>query len=236
MDRSPILNNAGALALSNGHVAVALELFRGALESKLAFERTHPPDGGGKAEPEPLERCMAPACVLRAEAHLSQIEAYSTPNAIEDTYPVLEAVQEPAIPYEIQGYSPYVCQQPFELPLNRTASTQLTSATIVFNLGLVHQLVSKSSAKATAFYEIAAALLSGEDPTIQSALLRVALMNNYGALSYLNGEGEILVLCMEHLSRVLRAPHPVIATEVEGNIHRNITWFLAPPHGGSPAA
>jgi hypothetical protein len=164
------------------------------------------------------------------------MEVYSSPNAIEETNPVLEIVQEPAVPYETQGYSPYICQRPFELPLNRTTSTQLTSAAIIFNLGLVHQVVSKASAKATAFYEIAAALLSSEDSSGESALLRVALMNNYGVLSYLNGEGEALALCMEHLSTVLREPHPVIDTEIERNIHRNINWFLTPLNGGSPAA
>jgi hypothetical protein len=171
---------------------------------------------------------------LRAEAHLAHIEAYSAPSAIEEPNPVLETVRDPAVRYE--GYTPYMCRQPFQLPMTPNTSKQLTSSTIVYNLGLVHQVVSKVSAKAAAFYEISSALLSSEAPTDETFLLRVALMNNFGVWSYLNGEGETLSLCMDHLSTVLREPHPEVDADIERYVKRNILWFLTPPTGGSPAA
>jgi hypothetical protein len=237
MDRSATFNNAGALAFANGHKSVALELFRGALESKLAFERAHPPTSTSpQVESRSRERCVTPESVLRAEGHLSRMDLYSTPNHNDEPYPVLEIAQEPAIPYDIQGFEPYLWQQPFQLSTTSSASSQVTSAIIVYNLGLIHQIASRTSAKAAAFYEISAALVASEDPTADSALLRVALMNNFGVWSFINGEGEALGTCMEHLSMVLREPHPMVDADVERNVQRNVQWFLAPPNGGSPAA
>jgi hypothetical protein len=233
MDRSLVFNNAGARALSHGHKAVALELFRGALETKLAFERQNPP--GGTTHTEPVERCITPECVLRAESHLSHMDEYSTQNEVEELTPVLDSVDDAIIPFADRGYDPYVYALPFQLP-SASASTQLTSAIIVFNLGLVHQIASRTSAKAAAFYEIAAALLASEAPSPESVVLRVAMLNNFGVWSYENGDGESLRTCMEHLSNVLQQARPSLDQQVEDSIKRNIDWLLTPPNGGSPAA
>lgn len=265
MDRSLAFNNAGAQALSHGHSSVALELFRGALETKLAHERLNPPPpepsmeeeydyedeeyygheegmAGGLydkgAQPEsPPERCVTPECVVRAENHLSRMDEYTIQNATDESHPTSEPPSDsPAVPYESRGFDPYLYELPFHLPSNGTASTQLTSAIIVFNLGLVHHLASRTSAKAAAFYEIAAALLAGEVPAQDSALLRVVLLNNFGAWSYENGDGESLRTCAEHLSTLVREARQWIDPQVERQVQRNVDWLLTPPTGGSPAA
>ena len=257
MDRSRYenLNNAGVLALSNGHVRAALDFFRGALETKLAYERMHPPmdvdestgvtdnedlwEQGGRPEGNEgpvMERCVTPDCVIRAENHLSNLDYFRTQREDTETSPVLEeGCLEPVIPYESRDFNPYLYLKPFELSRN-PASTQLTSAIIVFNLGIVHHKGSRTSTKAAAFYEIAAALLSTEPVGDDNMLLRVAMMNNFGVWCFENGDGESLRTCMERLSTVLQNSGHSIETSVEQQVQRNISWLLTPPNGGSPAA
>ena len=142
----------------------------------------------------------------------------------------------PAVPLESRGYNPFIYLQPFELPNTSFASTQLTSAVIVFNLGLVHHCASRNSPKTAAFYEIAAALLSSDLDLMRSSLLRTAIINNFGVWCYENGEGESTRMCMEHLSRIIDASCTTMSTVVEEGIRLNIQWLLTPPTGGSPAA
>jgi hypothetical protein len=56
MDRSATYNNAGVRLMSAGNNSAALELFRGALESKLSFERR---SFSGRDD-APVERCVSP--------------------------------------------------------------------------------------------------------------------------------------------------------------------------------
>lgn len=234
MDRSLVFNNAGALVLHNGHSRVALELFRAALESKLAYERAHPPDAPMASDP--VDRCVTPECVVRAEGHLTNMECYSSEVDPTQPNPALEdGIIEPAVPLASLGFLPFLYLQPFRLPSSGTSS-QLTSSIIVFNLGLVHHHASRTSAKAAAFYEIAAALLGGEPPSRDSAVLRLALMNNFGVWCYENGDGESLGTCVEHLSSLLQHARPMLDAGIHESITNNIKWLLTPPNGGSPAA
>jgi len=354
MDRSVAFNNAGVMALNNGYRRAALELFRGALETKLVLERslsgmgpavveeddddsmsTATNDDGNNNSNNPAEHSMdlqeddehqqeriyeqpqprqqrlsarpsssssqptvvpqdvavperqdalqqqqqqQPECVIRAESHLSNLSRYSTPldeserrmlaaanggdeasaSAIE------EGISDPVIPYANRDFNPYIYLRPFPLPSQQQqqqqqqqrgssppedsiSATQITSAVIVFNLGLVHHHASRRSAKAAAFYEISAALLSAEPISRSTVLLRVAIMNNFGVWCYENGNdnGETLRTCMEHLSTVLDYARrldngidgtSVIDRDVEESVTNNINYIITPPNGGSPAA
>ena len=248
-DRSYLFNNAGVRMMGEGNFVVALDFFRGALESKLAYERTNGPFGNVNAA-QPLlllnQRCVTPSS---DEGDSPEME--SDPQPPPEPEPNIDSEGEPRIspapdtsnnddmstpvPAESRGYQPFLFRHPFELPDGLT-STERTSATIVFNLGLVHHLQSRTSERAAAFYEISAALLATEPDSPASTLIKIALLNNFGIWCYENGDGESLRTCMEHLSAVVERISFPLSPDVARGVHANVQWLLTPPNGGSPAA
>jgi len=261
-DRSHVFNNAGALMMGAGNVQVALDLFRGALESKLSYERSlHSAMGA-------VQRCVTPDCVAAAENHLTdmdsllvssigesddegsieqEIHTTSYADSQEQASTTTISVSSPpdsgwrqdhtVVPEESRGYNPYLYKSPFQLTAASRTSSEETSAIIIFNLGLVHHIEWRNSPKAAAFYEISAALLAGQQMSSQTSLLKVALLNNFGVWCYDNGDGESLRTCVEHLSTLIEATPPVhLSNEVAEGIRANIRWLLTPPNGASPAA
>ena len=243
-----------------GNGQIALDLFRGALEAKLQYERSIRPSRGAVVQDNnplfPIQRCVTPDCVSTAESHLSQMSSNATDAEAEDGIsPTSGPSQDQdiqrftsamtgegpeqsgtVVPEESRGYCPYFYRTPFDLSDTSRTSTELTSAIIVFNLGLVHHHEWRNSPKAAAFYEISAALLSSEPDTEQSVLLKIALLNNFGIWCYENGDGESLRTCMEHLSTVVENSSIPLAPEIAEGVRRNVQWLLTPPNGGSPAA
>lgn len=236
-DRSHAYNNAGAVCLESGREEVALDLFRGALEAKLTYERSQQSN-----HVETNQRCVTPDCLSTAEDHLTNLPNYleqpSPDPSLEGMEPMSSSsvpTRADSVPIESRGYNPYLYAQPFAIQSNST-STQLTSAIIVFNLGLVYQLMSRSAQKAAAFYEISAALLGNEAECIDTTLVRIAMMNNFGVWCYENGEEESLRMCMEELLMVLDSSAGTMTMEVQEGVRSNIRWFITPPTGASPAA
>jgi hypothetical protein len=233
VDRSPAFNNAGVVYLKSGRAEVALDLFRGALEAKLTYERSQQSD-----YVETNQRCVTPDCLITAENHLANLPNYlvhPSPEQLELISPSRVLTETDLVPVESRGYNPYLYAQPFELPSNST-STQLTSAIIVFNLGLVYQTMSRIAPKAAAFYEIAAALLLNEGEFIETTMLRIAMMNNFGVWCYENGDGGAVRTCMEQVSMILDRSGDIMPMEVQEGVRLNIRWFITPPTGASPAA
>jgi hypothetical protein len=143
------------------------------------------------------------------------------------------------VPAQSRGYDPYIYRIPFQIP-EEPLSTQIISSIIVFNLGLVHQLASRESSKAAAFFEISAALLASLPESRETLLLRMVLLNNFGVWCFENGDGESMRTCMEHLTIALQDAMQdqtlaIDESTVEG-IRSNIQGLLTPLHGGSPAA
>jgi hypothetical protein len=238
-DRSSAYNNAGVACLESGREEVALDLFRGALEAKLTYERSQLSN-----HVEPNQRCVTPECLSTAEDHLANLPNYleqqspeSSPEGMEPMSSSRLPTTTDSVPIESRGYNPYLYAQPFAFQSSST-STQLKSAIIVFNLGLVYQIMSRSAPKAAAFYEISAALLVNEAEFIDTTLLlRIAMMNNFGVWCYENGEGESLRMCMEQLSMLLDClAAGTLRMEVQDGVRSNIRWFINPPTGASPAA
>jgi tetratricopeptide (TPR) repeat protein len=239
-DRSRAYNNAGVACLESGREEIALDLFRGALEAKLSYERSQQ-----SYHVETNQRCVTPDCLSTAEDHLANLPSYlrqpspePSPQGVEPMSSSRAPTTTDLVPLESRGYIPYLYAQPFAFQSNST-STQLTSAIIVFNLGLVYQLMGRSAQKAAAFYEISAALLANEPDFIDTTctLVRIAMMNNFGVWCYENGEEESLRTCMERLAVVLDCSAGTTMTmEVQEGVRSNIRLFTAPPSGASPAA
>lgn len=253
-DRSATFNNAGVRIMALGNQLVALELFRGALESKLAYERNQRPSVSDQGI---IQRCVTPDppdCLDRAEVHLANLDSYlgqpqhSSPEQhrhpsaqdqlishLQDGSDILDDTI--TVPRQSRGYDPYVYMTPFEIP-DQPTSTQITSSVVVFNLGLIHHAMSRTSPKTAAFYEISAALLASMPESPNTLLLRIALLNNFGVWCYENGDGESMRTCMEHLAVAVNdeGSCSIVDSAVKQGVQSNIQWLLTPLDGGSAAA
>jgi hypothetical protein len=150
------------------------------------------------------------------------------------------------VPVQCRGYSPYLYTAPFRFSSDNTqagsmAVAPLNSSFIVFNLGLVHQLMDRTSPKASSMYEISATLLASVPESPETLRLCLALYNNFGVWCFENGIGEAMRECMELLSlaleKVEKEGDSLMWMEEDSQAMRsNIDWLLTPPNGGSPAA
>jgi hypothetical protein len=261
-DRSSIFNNAGVsiLLMENGNENVALELFRGALESKLAFERRQLvidefaanrhdlpqcPSPLSEGSPELMMGSARPDCLVQAEMHVQNLETYlscaapTEPSTGSTADSSTTADGMISVPRQSRGYDPFLYKTPMQIP-DGSRWAQLTSSMIVFNLGLVHQMVSRESSAAAVFYEIAVSLLPHMASTSpDELLLRAALLNNFGVWCFENGDGECMRICMEQLAIAMeefdRELVALDTTTLQG-LRLNVQWLLTPLNGGSPAA
>lgn len=244
MDLSVLYNNAGARALEAGRDDNALELFRAALEAKVASESSQRVEEDREGA---LRR--SPDCTARADRHVDRMDA--NVQGRDGTDAIAGLLQNPVLgrptegtvsearsvlPLNNRGYDPFLCVTPFQLPSSPTPPTELASAVIVFNLGLAHHIRSRTSAKAAAFYELAASLLSSGLDSPTTVLLEVVLLNNFGALCYERADGESVRPCIEYLSSLLLRSGVQLPSYLEEGVKKNVRWLLTPPNGASPAA
>jgi hypothetical protein len=209
------------------------------------------------------------ACLVQAELHLENLTTFlspSTTSALEEDTSVLRQAPpntvpsvvfvDPAttasshmgrisVPVQCRGYNPYLFTSPFRFSSDTQAGSfaiaPLNSSFIVFNLGLVHQLMDRTSPKASSMYEISATLLASVPESPETLRLCLALYNNFGVWCFENGIGEAMRECMELLSLALdkeeQEDGSVSWTKEDSQAMRsNIDWLLTPPNGGSPAA
>jgi hypothetical protein len=284
VDRSALYNNAGVRLMTVGNHQAALELFRGALESKLTLERnalssmeqpSNADDDDDSVTPE--QRCVTPdqsdnststtnvsSTASTTEHHpLNNLDSYlelsrtvggpHSPQQSDRTTSTTDGVAAISIPNSNRGYEPYLFTTPFVVPERHNEDapsvdasmllTQSMSCKIVFNLGLIHQLVCRTSSKAASFYEIAATILSSlPDDTsdnVDVVQIRIALLNNFGVWCYENAEGESMMACFEQLIELFSSDatefstiDPSLLRGVQANFHA----FLTPTNGVSLAA
>jgi hypothetical protein len=154
--------------------------------------------------------------------------------------------------HSFRGYEPYLYRIPFLLPGSPVTSasiqssqlTQSISCRIVFNLGLIHQTLCRTSCKVASFYEIAATLLSSlpaefvcsSEMAAMTVLLRIAILNNFGVWCYENGEGESMMNSFEQLVDTLEEDQDLLDPSVLLGVRANIEAFLIPNNGASLAA
>lgn len=231
MEKAVAYNNAGVTFLEAGNPKAAWELFKGALEVKLAREKTL-----DFSETRPYE---SGSFAMRAEKRLSELEDLLVDPSSEGC----------AIPQRCRRkiekvdcvYRPHIYARPFRIeeefyrrnnPEDSQLSSRKASATIIFNLALLDHVCSLSPREAISLYELASSLIVGQSMDA----LGVALMNNIGIWCFEHGDFNASQRCMEHMSQVIRCVNRFIDEEdCEGVVH-NMLWILSPPTTASPAA
>ena len=303
-DRSVIYNNAGIRLMDYGNYTAALEMFRGALETKLIHERTLLQNNASAAdhddenmdddndEENDQQRCVSPdgsddsstsnntpmrshqrndnldsfLDLLRnmddqqrqndlaasSSASIAQGGIITSSNGSLLNPSVSDGISNVIIT-SFRGYEPYLYRIPFVLPGGGVTSAsqevsqvaQSISCRIVFNLGLIHQTVCRTSCKVASFYEIAATLLSSlpsefvessSEMAVITVLLRIAILNNFGVWCYENGEGESMMNSFEQLVDTLDEDQDLIDPSIVRGVRANIQAFLTPNNGVSLAA
>jgi hypothetical protein len=300
-DRSVVYNNAGIRLMDYGNYSAALEMFRGALETKLIHERTllhnstssvDDDNMDGDYEEDDQQRCVSPDgsddsttsnnTPMRSHQRNDNLDSFldllrnmddqqrqndlasssiasapggiitSTNGSFVASSPSVGTGMSNVILSSFRGYEPYLYRIPFLLPGNEvtsasqevTEAAQSISCRIVFNLGLIHQTVCRTSCKVASFYEIAATLLSSlpsefadsSDMAAITVLLRIAILNNFGVWCYENGEGESMMNSFEQLVDTLDEDQDLIDPSVLRGVRANIQAFLTPNNGASLAA
>jgi len=247
-------NNAG-VACFRSEPKKAWELFKGALEVKLAMERTSMNSSRqAPATPALFEQLSAEnAYVKRAQTILEEGNDDDAmdldPNNVGDSNVVtLEEVEASRILVsstlcqqfgkELGNifYTPFLFTKPFLIPdqdaISPSEMARTTSAIVIFNLALVEHLFNRSSNQAVSLYELATSLLVGQ--TVDQ--LGLALINNIGVWCYENDDLDAAQRCMDHLSRIMRSCHHLVSDADQAAILRNICCLLTPSGSTSPAA
>ena len=235
--------------MNDGRQQEALRLFQGALESMLGQGRLVSgdlnmddipalPAGTNVCRRGAPEGCVPTTGDTESDGvdYARMVPMSNIKHGVAEGLPVRS--ETPILPPQERGYDPYLYLTPFEILEHHSESTQLSSAIIVFNLGLCYHSFGNRHPKSAALYEIAAAILAEEELTDETFLIRIALLNNFGAWCYENAEGEPLRNCMEHLSELLDddARSNSLPEGVFRNVGLNVRWFLQPPDASSPAA
>lgn len=248
ISKSIQFNNAG-VACFRCHPKKAWELFKGALEVKLALERsmnTHLP------AKLPLYENLSStnSYVNRAQAILDEVDEEEISTNDDNVEMTLEEVEESrtllsSTIYKQFGdelgdifYTPFLFSKPFLISDNEVLSpygrARSTSAIVIFNLALVEHLFNRTSQQAVSLYELSTSLMVGRHVNE----LGIALVNNIGVWCWENDDMDAAQRCMDHLWRILRNPacQHLIDSNEKSSILRNICSILTPRGTASPAA
>eukprot|EP00934_Nitzschia_sp_Nitz4_P004969 Nitzschia sp. Nitz4//scaffold5_size260463//132471//132956//NITZ4_000984-RA/size260463-processed-gene-0.76-mRNA-1//1//CDS//3329555346//4959//frame0 len=147
--------------------------------------------------------------------------------------------------------SPYLFDSPFAIhhqptsPLSTFLAVQQDSATILFNLAVLHHRKDRLSTQAIHLYQLAMALLEGYELNT----LGLAILNNVAVWHFENGDGATAAQYIQHLSDALvysfssydptcRQGEDCILLRGKHRmgVYSNIAWLLAPAVEASPAA
>lgn len=239
MQRSIDYNNAGVDCTAAGHHRIAWELFKGALEVKLATERS-------SLTPERRVEGMSrsnlsndSSYIQKAERHMQNLPKYvharddSCSRLHNEFSSPLHARQDARSTECLEDlYSPYLFREPMKLRHGVNLTTRKESATIIFNLALVDHLKNRCSEQAVQLYELAMTLLTGDVVD----LLGIALMNNIGVWCYENGDLDGTITCMGHLASFLGSSGGSMNQSQKEGLQSNILWLTNPTFAASPAA
>lgn len=248
-------NNAGVACFCSDPKK-AWELFKGALEVKLAIEQTMTSQLPANL-PLYYEDLLSNPHVQRAQTILEEGDEGQGENASsEHDNMLMEVTLEEGEAPRTQAssttlykcfselgdifYTPFLFSEPFLIPDLEAISpsehqaSSTSSASIIFNLALVEHLFNQTSHQALSLYELATSLLAGKN--ING--LSMALINNIGVWCYENDDIDAAQRCMDYLSRIMRNPCylEMINTDDQASIRRNICCMLTPRCTTSPAA
>jgi len=255
MRRSIEYNNAGVACTEAGYHKVAWELFKGALELRLAMERGDKSMNDITHDEDVLTAFRDNAYIQRAEDHFRNITKYvrTIPSSsslsrkpmdsgdsgrvnASFTYNTTQPQNSNQSPFQIDLmddiYSPFLFRRPMRLSPDDDVPTRKESATVIFNLALVDHIKNRCSEQAVQLYELAMTLLTGD--VVDE--LGIALMNNIGVWCYENGDMDGTMTCMGHLSTFLGSCGSAVNQEQRDGLQANILWLSHPPFAASPAA
>jgi hypothetical protein len=242
IEKARAFNNAGASYLEAGHGRAAWDLFKGALEVKLASERSTDQQASRIGELDTYVR--------KAEYHMQNLASYPSNNtgtgaaSLLFEYPSMRGRVVPLDSSTGCLFDPYISCHPFRIvdepsiagPATKPAAEEITmsaraSTMIIFNLALVDHLHNRSSNHAISLYELATTLMVGEEV----GPVGIALINNVGVWCYDNEDVQGGLRCMDHLSSILDRCSSVEKGE-RARLVSNIQLMLIPPDSASPAA
>lgn len=217
MERSIRFNNAGIAVLRLGMHEAAHELLRGALETKLAYDRAQIEQ---QLNPQRHVRSVSPECISTAEEHLANLPSY-----LSGSRPASETSDGERKPDQ-DPPSLYIYDEGFVMPEASASTIQLRSSINVFNLGLVHQLKDKRAEKAKDFYKIAATLLVLETGDLPSTeMIRIAVTNNHGVWCNDNQDPQEARHCMQHLANLLAHFRGELSPNFDQGLRSNLRSF-----------
>jgi len=216
-------NNAAVDFVEAGHLEIACELFRAALEM------------GENRQKLPADHVHSDQRVVQiislAEDYLHTLDV-----CVEGTLSSWRRQQ-----VEENSIMPFMYDEAFRI---KESSAQDEScsfdtkywshyATILFNLALVYHLHDRSSKDAFLLYNLVSRipLERGHD-----GLLGIALLNNMGVLCADNGDFVAASKCMNRLSLFLQKTDSQVCSVFQDGFLWNVMWLVAPPSFASPAA
>lgn len=237
VDKATALNNAGVYCLQARKAQMAWDLFKGALEVKLAIASHR--SGVSKTSP------VSNDYIRRAEVHLDRFEKDCSPHPSVSSTGFGEVItsgsSSPGSPIDV-WYEPFLCARPFFIPdrasindcssLNDLRFDQCANAAIIFNLALIDHIHNRKSAHAISLYKLATKLMVDN----KKKPLGIALINNIGVWNFENGDIDAAQRCMNHLLRILRGKFTEENSCQQKGLLSNIMWVLNPPCTASAAA
>lgn len=225
MDYSAHLNNLGATALEKGDYDLAMQLLRRALDVKLANVVSGPSSSSSSAEYHP----WYPQIDEVQAAQLYQV-VESAKNTLLYDYDDRASPKQPSSSTSRDSYTGgFVYEEAFviepaessifeamsEPSSDQSVSPQCAarSATLLFNMGLLHHLkaprTDQATNKALTLYGMALGLVkeiltSTEEEVVDSRLV-VAILNNIGELHYEQSQFVLSKRCFSNLATVLHS-------------------------------
>lgn len=231
--RSIDFNNAGVRCVQIGEHRMAWDLFKGALEVKLAIERVF------EANADVQSYRNSNTYIARAEAHLTRIESsrkddkFFAKEGEVTTSPRMQSIATwEKFSADSSLYTPFLFADPISLGKDPDITTRRESAAIIFNLALTEHLKTRCCDQAISLYELSMTLLAGDSVD----LLGISLMNNIGVWCYENGDLAGCARCMGHLVGFTNALFSELDSEQREGVQSNILWLAHPPCSASPAA
>jgi hypothetical protein len=231
MDRSALLNNAGAQQLQASNYVAALELFRTALEAKLHRERN-------EDDQLHFERCVTPEMDFCHPSDPTKWDILPTrrstdvdlipqdADVLADSIATIDTIEQ-QFQVDVIDHSEayYLFTKPFELSPLSDPLSRGSIACVVFNIAVLHHLQSRQSPKAAAFYDLAASLLSQDVSSPYCTMLRIAILNNFFVWTYANSSERSSQICMYHLSVTFGECCTVLPEDVRLGVRSNLLLF-----------
>ena len=265
MDPAVRLNNIGVDVLETGNRKVAWDLFKGALEVKLAMERTGWSNFSSSSSTEVFmqEAAASNMYIRRAQEHLDRLDRHNGRlSCLSPPVLVFHTTTGGHVPRGGQQYhdplTPNMTptrQQPRPLHVVEDDSLVLYTPFLYGHpLKLPEPRLEVSSRRESAaiIFNLAlvdhlqhrqskqAVALYELAMTLLTGdtvdILGIAIVNNIGVWCHDNDDEAGASTCMGHLANFVRSHGVYIGQEEREGLHSNILFLVNPPFAASPAA